>query len=368
MSQPRSSQPQSSQKDWARSQLRGAEPILSPSFTPDFAALDEEAIRLDVANSIEHGFFSCYASRAGLDLDESTRMLEVMLDEADGRILVSGTTTGASAEDDVAFAQRCAELGCSYIFVSNPRTRDASESDLVAWYRSVIEATELPVMLYASLDPRHPDRGPSGIALDVFDSLADVANVVAIKLTQPMSAATAFVVCERLADRLLVGPVNLDLFPLLAKHYGAQFTGPWNVEAVQSPSHPFVVDFVEACADGDFERAMRVHDAMEPALRAFFDFQAPIIARGSHPIAHMKYFQWCTGGNGGLPRDVHAGVPVLTPESRSAILTSYGSVGIEVDDDGSFLPGRAAHARGVRDDRVAPNSLYEPGLVAQPIG
>jgi 4-hydroxy-tetrahydrodipicolinate synthase len=191
--------------------------------------------------------------------------------------------------------------------------------------------------------------------------------VVAIKLTQPMSAATAFVLCERLADRLLVAPVNLELFPLLAKHYGAQSTGPWNVEAVQSPSHPYVVDFVDACADGDFGRAMLVYDEMEPALRAFFTFQAPIIERGSHPIAHMKFFQWCTGGNGGLPREV-GGVPVLTPEARSAIRTTYASVGIEVDgDDSTFLVGRAAHARGVLAEDIAPNALYESGLVTQPL-
>ena len=358
----------SNHKEWARAHVRGAEPILSPSFMPDYAALDEEAIRIDVANSIRHGFYSVFASRAALNVDESKRMLEVMIDAAAGRILVSGATTGASTEDDVTFARRAADLGCDLLFVSNPRVRDASSDDLLAWYRAVIEETELPVMLYASLDPRHPDRGPAGIALDVFDSLADLPNVVAIKLTQPMSAATAFVVCERLADRLLVAPVNLELFPLLAKHYGAQSTGPWNVEAIQSPSDPYVVDFVEACADGDFERAMRVHDAMEPALRAFFAFQAPIIERGSHPIAHMKYFQWCTGGNGGLPREVGGGVPVLTADARDAIRTTYAAVGIEVDDDGSFLVGRAAHARGVPDDRVAPNSLYEPGLVTQPIG
>jgi 4-hydroxy-tetrahydrodipicolinate synthase len=111
-----------------------------------------------------------------------------------------------------------------------------------------------------------------------------------------------------------------------------------------------------------------VYDAMASALRAFFEFQAPIIERGSHPIAHMRYYQWCTGGNGGLPRDSGAGVPVLTTESRSAILTTFASVGIEVDDDGSFVVGRAAHASGVRADDLAPNSLCEQGLVAQPAG
>lgn len=357
----------SSQKEWARARLRGAEPILMPSFTPDFSALDEAGIRRDVANSIWHGFYSCFGGRAGLTREESARMLEVMVDEADGRILVSGTTTGTSREGDVAFARRCADLGCSLLFVANPRPHDADGDDLVAWYRAVIEETDLPVMLYASLDPRHRERGPSGIPLGIFDTLADLPNVVAIKLTQPMGAATAHAVCERLADRLIVGPVNLELLPLLATHYGAQFTGPWNVEAIQSPSHPYAVDFVNACAGGDLDRAMRVHEAMEPALRAFFAFQAPIIERGSHPLAHMKYFQWCTGGNGGLPREVGHGVPGLTPEGRSAIRTSYAAAGIEIAaDDDSFPAGRAAHARGVRAEDLAANDLYTPAWAASP--
>ncbi len=354
-------------KDWAREHLRGAESILLPTFTPDFSNLDEEGIRLDVANSIRNGFYSCYGGRADLTADESARLLEIAVDEADGRILVSGSTTGAYCEDDVAFARRCADLGCSVLFVANPRRAEAS--DLVGWYRSVIEATDLPVMLYASLDPGRPDLGPSGVALDIFDALADLANVVAIKLTQPMSAATAFLVCERLADRLLVGPVHLDLFPLLSRHYGAQFTGPWNVEAIQSPSRPYVVDFVEACAGGDFDRAMRVFQALEPALRSFFALQAPIINLGGHPLAHMKYFQWCTGGNGGLPHDrghSREQLPVLTPEARSAIRATYAKVGIEVAEaDESFAVGRAGYARGIRADDLAPNSLYEPAPVPQ---
>jgi 4-hydroxy-tetrahydrodipicolinate synthase len=106
-----------------------------------------------------------------------------------------------------------------------------------------------------------------------------------------VNAATALAVCEKLADRLLVGPVHLDLFPLLARHYGAQFTGPWNIEALQSPARPYVVDFVAAYAyaDGDFERALRVFHALQPALRSFFALQAPLTEIGGHPHAHMKF-------------------------------------------------------------------------------
>jgi hypothetical protein len=43
--------------------------------------------------------------------------------------------------------------------------------------------------------------------------------------------------------------------------------------------------------------AMKVYWKLEPALSAFYRLQAPIILRGGHPWCHMKYYQWCAGGN-----------------------------------------------------------------------
>ena len=111
----------SNHKEWARAHVRGAEPILSPSFSPDYATLDEQAVRIDVANSIRHGFYSVFASRAALNVDESARMLEVMIDEAAGRILVSGATTGASTEDDVLFQAARDDLGDGLLAVGDGR-------------------------------------------------------------------------------------------------------------------------------------------------------------------------------------------------------------------------------------------------------
>jgi 4-hydroxy-tetrahydrodipicolinate synthase len=351
----------SDQKAWARETFRGAESLLMPSFTPDFSALDEDAVRVDVRNSIDHGFFSTAGSRLAIPEADPGRLLEVAVEEAQGRINVSSMVAGQSTESDIAWAERAKRIGCSHLFLMPPRPLPADGAELLAHYRAVAESTDLPVIVYASLSSR-PDLGPSGVTLDVFDALADLDNVVAVKLTQPMSASTAFQVAECLADRLLLGPVHLDLFPLLARHYGAQWTGQWLVESMQAPGQPYVVDFVNACASGDFEAAMKTFDAFEPALQAFFDFQAPLIKNGGHPLAHMKYYKWCTGGNGGLPVDAghpREQVPVLTADDRAAIRATYARIGVDVVDDGSFHAGRAATARGVASSEVAGNGLYQ---------
>lgn len=332
-----------------------------PSYTPDLVALDEDAVRIDVRNSIDHGFFSTAGSRINIGDSEPGRMLEIAVEEAQGRILVSSMVTGRSTESDIEWAARCAEIGCSHLFLMPPKPLPPTGEALLTHYRSVAESTDLPVIVYASLSAR-TDLGPSGVTLGVFDALADLPNVVGVKLTQPMPASTAFRVAECLSDRLLLGPVHLDLFPLLARHYGAQWTGQWLVESMQTPEHPYVVDFVNASAAGDFDTAMKVFDVFEPALRAFFAFQAPLIENGGHPLAHMKYYKWCTGGNGSLPPDAgypRDQVPVLTAADRAAIRSTYAAIGSPVVDDGSFLAGRSATARGVTADAVAANGLYE---------
>lgn len=81
-------------KAWAREQFRGFENSLIPSFTPDLQDLDEEGIRLDVRQSIAHGFFATFTGGAGLNLEEKKRLLAIAADEAGGRVSV-GFSLGA---------------------------------------------------------------------------------------------------------------------------------------------------------------------------------------------------------------------------------------------------------------------------------
>jgi 4-hydroxy-tetrahydrodipicolinate synthase len=104
---------------------------------------------------------------------------------------------------------------------------------------------------------------------------------------------------------------------------------------------------------GRFDEAMVIYSRFEPALAAFYELQAPLIAKGGHPWAHMKYFQWCGGGNGGLMRDTHAPVeqvPILDATARKLIKDTFIKVGITPVNmpEEEFIVGKCAHARGVR--------------------
>ena len=153
------------------------------------------------------------------------------------------------------------KVGCSHVFVNTIwDVKPLTEDRLYEAYLQRISSTRLAVVLYASDTSTLAAFGPSGVPLNVFDRLADLKNVVAIKLTQPMNLVTAFQVCERfLSDRLLIGPVNLDFVPVLAKYYGVQWSGQWCVEAVQSPEKPYAVEFMSLLNQHLYEEAIKVY-------------------------------------------------------------------------------------------------------------
>ena len=351
-------------KHWAHEHYKGMENALTPSFSADFKTLDEDGIRNDVRNSIRHGFFSSICGPVGVTPDEYKRVLELVCTEARGKILTGAIVEGASLKEDLDLLEHADKVGCSHVFMNaiwdvHPRTED----QLYEAYRRRIDGTRLAVVLYASVTDVLRQLGPSGVPLSVFDRLADLPNVVAVKLTQPMNFATAFQVCERLSDRLLVGPVNLDFVPVLAKHYRVQWSGQWNVEAVQSSDKPYAVQFMDLLNRRRFDEAMKVYWQLEPALSDFYALQSPLILKGGHPWCHMKYFQWCVGGNGGLIRDLHQPVdrvPILDEPDRRRIKETYRKVGIEPVSapEEEFLVGKANYAKGIRRGDLSETPLY----------
>ena len=351
-------------KEWAREYYKGIENSLKAAYTPDFTGIDEDGIRHDVRQSLKHGFFSSMCSSTGITLPERKKFVEIVCDEAGGRMLTGVNVAQPTLEESLDLLAHAERVGCSHAFVSFPsKLKPESEDEVYRYYRQITDATNLGIVLYAfnsaAIRPFHP----SGISIDVFDRLADVDNVVAMKLTQPINPTVAFELCERLSDRILIGPASLDLVPILARHYRAQWSGQWIVEAVQSPEKRYAVEFMTCINEGRFDDALKVYWQLEPAYRLVHEIQAPLLVKGGHPWAHMRYFQWCVGGNGGLSRDTKHSqeqVAMLDAAGRQKIVDTYRRIGIEPvgGPEDEFIVGRANYAKGIRRGDLPELPLY----------
>ena len=350
-------------KAWARKHFRGMENLFLPSFTADFAQLDEEGIRADVRQAARQGFFSTLPVNLGLkSRDESRRLLEIVADEARGKILVTAGVGGRTFDEQVDGLRFAERAGASQIFLSLQRAE--TEAQVVTAARRLIEATDLPIVLYGQPDDEFIRFHPSGLPLDAFDRLASLPNVIAVKFTQVMNLATAYELAARVSDRLLIGPVHLEAVPLLASRHHVQWSGQWTVEALQSPERPYGVEFIDHIGNGRMKEALEKYWILHPAYQAFYELQGPPLRLGGHPWCHQKYYQWLTGGNGGLLRDLGesaARVPPLDAVGRRAIREVFKTVGIGTVDlpDEAFMVGNVAYHRGtrVRDLKATPQYL-----------
>lgn len=357
------------QRKWAVQHLRGMLNLLFPSFKADLETLDEEGIRLDVRQSIAQGFSGTLPMLVGFGADDPRweQYHRIIIDEAAGNFPVHGLLYGSTPEQDIAMMRRLEAMGVDLFLLASVNAPDLDNESLYQAMHARIAATEKPMMIYAALGKgrNYPALGPAGQPLDVFDRLADLPNVTSVKISQPVTLTSTLQICERVADRLLVAPVNLDFLPLLARHYHMQWSGQWNAEAIQTPARQLGNELLKACAAHDFERADAVAVQLQPALDHFFAVQAGAIRNGGHPLQHNKYYVWLSGGNGGLvpvsPKVAEATIPTLDAPARAAMRAAFIASGLTPTDapEEQFIVGRAAWERGVRPGDMSALPRYK---------
>jgi 4-hydroxy-tetrahydrodipicolinate synthase len=287
-------------------------------------------------------------------------MMQIVREEA-GKKIMTSTILGGAPDAAIASLTNAAKEGVSYSLVTYPgNLKPESEDEVYAHFRKIADASPIPIVLYGSPVASLTKFHPSGIPINVYDKLADHPKVVAMKLTHPMPAGLAFELCERLSNRLLLGPVNLDFVPVLARHYrGIQWSGQWIADSVQSPEKPYGNELLALAREGKHAELLKVYWKMQPLIKLVYDIQAPLLP--GHPWVHMKYYQWATGGNGGLlPLKENPTQPVLTEKDRERIKNTYKQCGITpvASPEEEFMVGKMAYARGVKPADLSSKPLY----------
>jgi 4-hydroxy-tetrahydrodipicolinate synthase len=354
----------SEHKQWAREFYKGVENSLKASFSPDFSELDEDGIKADVEQSRNQGFFSSMCSPTGVTLEERKKFIEIVCREARPHMLVGANVNQPNIEDAIELLVHAEKAGCTHAFVGSPRKmNDPSEASLFAYFAKISESTKLPIILYGYDSPALRHLHPSGILVDVLDRVADLPNVIGMKLTQPINVGLAYELLDRLSGKLLFGPANVQLIPLLARAYNIQWSGQWIVEALQSPERPYFVEFMDLVSSGKIAAAMRPFWAMMPAYNYVHALQEEHLLVGSHPWAHINYYRWCTGGNGGLPRpgkNQLSHSAILDANGRAQIRARYQEIGVPlvaVNED-EFVVGRTNYRKGIRPTDLSTTPFF----------
>jgi 4-hydroxy-tetrahydrodipicolinate synthase len=244
--------------------FRGVVPALTTPFHADlsldadgFAALADTVIKDGVDALLVNG---CTGESWSLTADERATVFRTAAEVAKGRVRVIAGCSAISAAETIGKIRQAEAAGCDFAMVSPPWYVMPGPDEIMEHYRTVLAATEIPVLLY-----NIPRRTGVMLTPDMADELADHPKVVGIKESSKDWGILSAVI-RRCSDRISVFAGYASFFGLAAITEGAvgYMDSGTPVFGPRSPQ------FYRACVSGDLATARRIQIEMAGMLDSFF--------------------------------------------------------------------------------------------------
>jgi len=240
--------------------------------------------------------------------NERVRLVEAVLDAiGDKAPVIAGTGTNSTAAS-VALTKQAEALGAHGAMLVAPYYNKPPQNGLYAHFRTVAEATRLPVMVY-----NVPGRTSVNIAPETMGRLAEIENIVALKEAGGSAdQASEMVRAVRGKLRVYSGDDSLTL-PMMA--VGARGV----VSVASNVAGRLVAEMVKAFAAGETARATELHLQLLPLFKGLFLTTNPI------PVKAALRLQGFDAGGLRLP------LIEATEEQVAAVRQAMVEAGVEVE-------------------------------------
>ena len=252
-----------------RTNFTGVGTALVTPFTST-GAVDEEAVRRLGRRQIDAGVhFLVPCGTTGenptLTPTERVRIVQLLVDEAAGRVPVLAGAGGYNTREVVRLASEMQRVGAAGLLSVTPYYNKPTQEGLYRHYREIAESTPLSIVLY-----NVPSRTGCNIEPSTLDRLAAIPNIVGVKEASG-NISQMCDVCARVPPEFLVlsgdDPVTLPLMVVGAR-------GVISVASNEIPND--MVQMVEAAEHGDFVSARAVHTRIFPLLQVNFIEANPV--------------------------------------------------------------------------------------------
>ncbi len=296
-------------KEWAKEKFRGIENVVTPSFKPanlgdgDMFVLDEPGVRHDVNMCVKHGFFATTVAAEGVPLMLHETILRpyyrMVKSEAKERILLDAYICNNTMDEQIRNIKIAEEEDLDSVMVAFPPSfRPKSEEEAYEYFETICRATNLAVVAYPSHKYNFERFHPARFSPDLVDKIADIENVVAMKLGVP-DLSMQYECVKRCGHKVMLNSPVVSWWPLFVLELGVKWAGSAPYEYLQTPENPRLVEHFDLLLAGRMDEAMKLYWEMTPARDTFEDLVMPTVLTGNYNIMHWKYMGWLTGMNGG---------------------------------------------------------------------
>jgi 4-hydroxy-tetrahydrodipicolinate synthase len=157
------------------------------------------------------------------------------------------------------------DAGATHLLHVSPMYNKPPQRGIVAHFRAVAEATELPVIMY-----NVPGRTASNMAPETTLALAEVPNIVGIKEASGELGQITRIIRERPPGFAVISGDDVLTLDVMAAG------GDGVISVVSNAAPRPMATLVEWCRAGDRAEAERLHDRLHPWMQAAFVESNPI--------------------------------------------------------------------------------------------
>lgn len=247
--------------------FRGSFPALVTLFRDE--AFDEGRYREFVRWQIEqgsHGLVPCGTTgeSATLAPDEHRRAISIAVEEAAGRLKVVAGCGSNDTRHAVALTQAALDAGADAALHVPPYYNRPNQAGIVAHFEAIAAAVPIPIVVY-----NVPSRTVTDISVETMARLARLPTVVGLKdATGNLARVTA--------QRIACGEDFIQLSGNDDTAMGFMAMGGRGCISVTANVAPrLCAEFQQACLDGEWARALGLHERLFPLHAALFTDASP---------------------------------------------------------------------------------------------
>jgi 4-hydroxy-tetrahydrodipicolinate synthase len=235
--------------------------------------LDEGALRRLVAWQIAegtHGLVPCGSTgEAGtLSETERRRVIEICVEESNGRIPVIAGAGSNSTSVAIGRARAAAEAGADAVLSVTGYYNKPSQEGIYHHFATLAAEVDIPIFLY-----NIPGRVIVDIAVETMGRLSKIGNIIGVK---DATANLARPTREKLACgndwRLLSGDDPTALGYMAHGGHGC-------ISVTANVAPRLCAQFQDACMQGAFDTAREIHERLMPLHEAMFIEPSPACAK-----------------------------------------------------------------------------------------
>jgi 4-hydroxy-tetrahydrodipicolinate synthase len=249
--------------------------------------VDEDKLRELVDFHVAHGtdgLVPCGTTGESPTLthEEHRRVVEIVIQQARGRIpVVAGTGSNSTAEA-IELTQHAAKAGAAGALLVTPYYNKPTQQGLYEHFRAIAHAVpDLPLIVY-----NIQGRTAVNVETETLARLAQIPNIVGVKeASGSLDQMTAVIMACGPEFTVLSGDDTLTL-PLMS------VGGRGVISVVGNFLAREVADVTHAALEGDWKRARDLHLKLYPVCKAMFIETNPIPVKEAMAMLGMIRAEW----------------------------------------------------------------------------